>query len=115
MARAYHGTGEQAIEWALHKNPDTPLEVQGFLLAWQQGNAELEWPDFYEWLDEQEGPHVGDGTGDAAIAIGEHAFRAGFSAATKFDWNFAAEGKEAELENKAWDAYDPPEYIKALS
>jgi hypothetical protein len=50
-ARGYHGTGEQAIEWALTQDePDT------FLRAWQHGDAQREWPDFYEWLDAKPAP-----------------------------------------------------------
>lgn len=45
-----HGTGEQAIEWALKK---AYLELYEFLSAWQQGDAENEWPEFYAWLDGQ--------------------------------------------------------------
>lgn len=62
-----------------------------------------------------EAPQVGDGTPDAALAIGEHAFRAGFKAATRYDWNVSADGHELELEEQAWSEYDPPEHIKALS
>lgn len=59
----------------------------------------------------ESGPKVGDGTGDAALAIGEHAFRAGFEAAERA-WRNA---NDAHAQNQAWDAYDPPEDIKALS
>lgn len=66
------------------------------------------------------GPKVGDGTGDAALAIAEHAFRAGFKAAADYATAKAyleeqlAEPAERELE-WAWSMYDPPEHIKALS
>lgn len=53
MARAPHdhGTAQQAIEWVLHVNNDD--HEREFLLAWQEGSARDEWPEFYEWLDEQ--------------------------------------------------------------
>jgi hypothetical protein len=50
--RSYHGTGEQAIEWALHHSNECGLELDAFLRCWQQGDLD-EWPDFYEWLDAQ--------------------------------------------------------------
>lgn len=114
MTRSYHGTASQAIEWVLHVNKDLQHEV--FLKSWQEGDAEACWPEFYEWLDKQEGPKVGDGTGDAAIAIGEHAFRAGYQAAVneKVEGGYWAP-RHMDFENKAWDAYDPPEHIKELS
>lgn len=62
---------------------------------------------FAEWYSEN--PHVGDGSGDAAIAIGEHAFIAGWHAHAQ-----AMHGKEGTVHD-AWSAYDPPEDIKALS
>lgn len=54
-------------------------------------------------------PRVGDGSGDAAIAIGEHAFRSGFGAGMAYTQD---DGLNCSL---AWDAYDPPEHIKELS
>ena len=51
------------------------------------------------------GPKVGDGTPDAALAIGEHAFRAGYQACEgKSPWGNV---------DSAWDNYDPLEDIKA--
>lgn len=47
-----HGTSAQAIEWALHVNTDG--QVEEFLTEWQVGGAFEEWPEFYEWLAEQE-------------------------------------------------------------
>lgn len=50
--------------------------------------------------------------GDAALAIGEHAFRAGFMAC------YAAIGKPGTVQSdleRAWSDYDPPEDIKALT
>lgn len=46
-----HGTGEQAIRWALQERLDFgDLEV--FLRGWQEGNLDREeWSDFYAWLD----------------------------------------------------------------
>jgi hypothetical protein len=52
VARSYHGTGEQAIEWALHHSPDCGLEMQVFFTCWQQGDL-AERSDFYAWLDAQ--------------------------------------------------------------
>lgn len=65
-----------------------------------------------EQIGATEGPRLGDGSGDAALAIGEHAFYAGFDA------GFEA-GRQGPLgENMkfaAWDAYEPSEDIKELS
>ncbi len=47
-----HGTSAQAIEWSLHVNRDG--QVEEFLSAWQTGLAAEEWPEFYEWLREEE-------------------------------------------------------------
>jgi hypothetical protein len=47
-----HGTGSQAIEWALYINRDG--QVEEFLGEWFVGAAADEWPDYYEWLNEQE-------------------------------------------------------------
>lgn len=68
-------------------------------------------------VERLEGAHIGDGTADAALAIGEDAFRAGYEAAAKralafyptklTDW-------QAHLE-QAWSDYDPPEHIKDLA
>jgi hypothetical protein len=62
-------------------------------------------------------PKVGDGTPDAALAIGEDAFRAGFAAAWQL-WSkvYPAQPQgEAAAASRAWSEYDPPEHIKALS
>lgn len=48
--------------------------------------------------------------GEAALAIGEHAFRAGYMAGQN-DGMIASEATE----QAAWSAYEPPEHIKALS
>jgi hypothetical protein len=48
-----HGTAQQALEWALHEG-DRVLEVDDpiqFLLAWREGGAWRDWPEFYRWLD----------------------------------------------------------------
>lgn len=52
---------------------------------------------------------IGDDTGDTAIAIAEHAFRAG--------WDAAYEACKEGIGdcNVAWSEYDPSEHIKALS
>lgn len=51
---------------------------------------------------------------DAALAIGEHAFRAGFEAGMQ---SAHAESYERETTtvDEAWANYDPPEDIKVLS
>ena len=109
MARSYHGTGEQAIAWAVDH---VGFEADTFLRAWQQGDAEKEWPDFYKWLDAQPKlPKVGDGTPDAALAIGEHAFRAGYNKG----WDDHRNSPDWRAPDSAWDAYDPPEHIKDLT
>jgi hypothetical protein len=60
--------------------------------------------------------------GNVALAIGEHAFRAGFAAAAAFAEGGLAIDGEVPMTNKAtaaleaaWSAYDPPEDIKALT
>lgn len=54
MPRSNHGTGEQAIDWLLNVNRDSDsMNNMEFLRAWQNGEAEKEWPEFYEWLDKQ--------------------------------------------------------------
>ncbi len=66
-----------------------------------------------------EAPKVGDGTIDAALAIGEHAFRAGFvcalEAAKNEGWAGAPTSILAVEVDKGWSSYDPPEDIKALA
>ena len=64
-------------------------------------------------LVRDDAPKLGDGTPDAALAIGEHAFRAGF--ARGFYYADQTSRSEAGAVEDAWDEYDPPEYIKALS
>ena len=72
-------------------------------------------------LEQLEGPHVGDTEGDgaggeAALAIGEHAFRAGFAAAVEaWSKSTAPSSGWTDTVSGAWNAYDPPEDIKALS
>ena len=111
----------------LHKNQDHRQEIvpfnhgAGSLTAGDRANGWTEVPLYAHPPEavEHEGPKVGDGTGDAAIAIGEHAFRAGYEACR----NDVAHSKQVvsypgeydkHLE-AAWGAYDPPEHIKDLS
>lgn len=42
-----HGTSAQALAWAF----DHDEEPEAFLLAWRDGSAWEEWPEFYEWLE----------------------------------------------------------------
>jgi hypothetical protein len=56
---------------------------------------------------------VGDGTPDAALAIAEHAFRAGYEAGVE-DALSGGHGGGPDVE-RAWSTYEPPEDIKALS
>ena len=59
-----------------------------------------------------ERPRLGDGSGDAALAIGEHAFYAGFEAGympLNRDEAFFAKREQA------WSNYEPSEDIKELS
>lgn len=68
-------------------------------------------------LEQLEAPHVGDGTSDAALAIGEHAFRTGYKSAADRARAFhptRIEDDAAHME-QAWSDYDPPEDIKALA
>lgn len=49
-----HGTAVQAIDFALeHCNEWGPGEGEDFLRHWREGSLD-EWPEFYEWLKEQE-------------------------------------------------------------
>lgn len=47
----FHGTHAQAMEFALNVHDDT-LQTYEFLKAWREGDLG-EWPEFYEWLDQQ--------------------------------------------------------------
>ena len=48
-----HGTGEQAIEWALDHGPSFACEYgDAFLRAWREGDL-AEYPDYYAWLKDQ--------------------------------------------------------------
>lgn len=44
-----HGTATQALEWAI-QNGSGNWDAMDFLLAWRDGSAWEEWPEFYEWL-----------------------------------------------------------------
>ena len=46
-----HGTAQQAIDFLL-ENSQAPGEEAEFLKAWNEGALE-EWPEFYDWLDNQ--------------------------------------------------------------
>jgi hypothetical protein len=59
-------------------------------------------------------PQIGDGTPDAALAIGEHAFRAGHRAGFKQAYD-DERGRPTLSVDEALSNYDPPEHIKALS
>jgi hypothetical protein len=52
--------------------------------------------------------------GDAALAIGEHAFRAGFAAGQDAGGD-AAGGRQFQTVDAAWSDYEPSEDVKALS
>lgn len=62
-------------------------------------------------------PKVGDGTPDAALAIGEDAFKAGYNAAAaRASLFYPTRITEWDVHREeAWSRYDPPEDIKALS
>lgn len=66
---------------------------------------------------EGEGSKLGDGSGDAAIVIGEHAFRAGYNVG--YDDGYGNGGAPrlhaATGADRGWSDYEPPEHIKALS
>lgn len=51
-SRDDHGTANQAIDFAI----DYTLcdDAATFLRSWQQGDL-AEWPEFYTWLDSQDG------------------------------------------------------------
>lgn len=77
-------------------------------------------PDLVDMLSELKERRTKDrNRSDAAVAIGEDAFRSGFEAGLTFglaNTKPLVGGAEmvAELD-KAWSDYDPPEDIKALS
>lgn len=64
--------------------------------------------------DSGEEPEPEPISGDDAIAIGEHAFRAGFKAGAP-SWDEKLDGPYEEAVQSAWNGYDPPEDIKARS
>jgi hypothetical protein len=45
-----HGTGAQAIEFALDHTDHDLGNMEAFLIAWREGGAFEEWPEFYTWL-----------------------------------------------------------------
>lgn len=49
-----HGSPGQAIDYAI-KLEDDGESGMTFLRQWIYGNTIDEWPDFYKWLDDQEG------------------------------------------------------------
>lgn len=51
MIRPNHGTGEDAITFALDELDDTWDRLE-FLRHWRDGVLD-EWPEFYPWLDER--------------------------------------------------------------
>lgn len=54
--------------------------------------------------------------GENALAIGEHAFKAGFEFALTECFNAASDRHNwPKLIGEGWSKYDPPEEIKALS
>lgn len=57
--------------------------------------------------------HMGDvyGTPDREIAIGEHAFGAGWDAAVAWCYGRINVGDGAAAKQAAWSAYDPPEEL----
>jgi hypothetical protein len=67
--------------------------------------------------EQLEGLHVGDGSGDAALAIAEHAFKAGYDLAAQRAVDYAPTVVRDWTAHReaAWSDYDPPEDIKALS
>jgi len=44
-----HGTGSDAIEYALFHIEDDDEKID-FLTEWMVGGAQDEWPEFYKWL-----------------------------------------------------------------
>ncbi|UXO93960.1 hypothetical protein Pan3_38 [Pseudanabaena phage Pan3] len=50
-----HGTAQQAIDWALDVLGETDFGVPEYFLSdWREGAAFEEYPEFYDWLREQE-------------------------------------------------------------
>lgn len=49
-----HGTPLQAINFILDHS-GVPWEADTFLRSWREGDLD-EWPDFYEWLEQQGTP-----------------------------------------------------------
>lgn len=49
-----NGTAQQAIDFTLsYEHPDMLGQEREFLLAWRDGTAVEEWPEFYKWLADQ--------------------------------------------------------------
>lgn len=75
-----------------------------------------------EQIGATEGPRLGDGSGDAALAIGEHAFYAGYEAGVLDVFNASPNPIPLEKNETfygkreiAWSNYEPSEDIKELS
>lgn len=47
-----HGTGSDAIEYALFHIEDDGEKID-FLTEWMVGGAQDEWPEFYKWLKKE--------------------------------------------------------------
>lgn len=52
-----HGTHLQALEYMLERMEEDPANQVAFIRAWRKGDLE-EWPEFYEWLEDEEGTEV---------------------------------------------------------
>ena len=99
---------------AAQRAPQTADELIVVIRAWLDADVQ-KWGAFEKRLDAAiSEPHVGDGTGDAALAIAEHAFKAGFDQALEYLDLFPSK-TVAGMSDVGWSEYDPPEEIKALS
>ncbi|MFA6043596.1 MAG: hypothetical protein WC718_01310 [Phycisphaerales bacterium] len=50
------GSYAQAVDWALDHNPDGELEAGTFLRCWREGSLK-HWPEYLQWLAEQDTTH----------------------------------------------------------
>lgn len=53
-----HGTANQAIDYTLSPRVDLGCPAEDFLRSWREGDLD-EWPEFYTWLNKQEGASRG--------------------------------------------------------
>lgn len=89
------------------------LRIDDHIVFHGEGNIKSH--EVLEWLERE--PRVGDGTGDAALAIAEHAFRAGMEASQALLEKFGGPSGRISEEGvqHEWASYEPSEDIKDLA